>query len=79
MSLKKCVEFIKDSLNKNDNCVFITHHMPSETLIHPKYQTYEFQLYSKWFFCDMDDIIEQNKNKSMDLWAYSYFIYSFNT
>ena len=68
---KRCVDFIKDSLNKNDNCVVITHHMPSETLIHPKYQTYEFQLYSKWFFCDMDDIIKQNKDK-IKVWIYGH-------
>ena len=68
---KFCVDFIKDSIEKNDNCVVITHHMPSESLIHPKYKTLELQLYSKWFFCDMDSIIQTNKNK-IKVWIYGH-------
>ena len=68
---KKCVEFIQNCLFKNNNCIVITHHMPSESLIHSKYQTYDLQLYSKWFFCDMDAIIEQYKH-TIKVWIYGH-------
>ena len=68
---KICVDFIKDSIGKNDNCVVITHYMPSESLIDPKYQTYDMQLYNKWFFCDMDSIIQDNKDK-IKTWIYGH-------
>jgi predicted phosphohydrolase len=66
-----CVDFLKDSIAKNDNCVVITHHMPSESLIHEKYKTYNMQLYNRWFYCDMDDIIKNNKEK-IKVWIYGH-------
>ena len=68
---KICVDFIKDSISKNDNCIVITHHMPSETLIHPKYKTMDIQLYNKWFYCDMDDVIKNN-NEKIKVWIYGH-------
>jgi predicted phosphohydrolase len=66
-----CVDFLKNSISKNDNCIVITHHMPSESLIHQKYKTLEMQLYNKWFYCDMDDVIKNNKDK-IKAWIYGH-------
>jgi predicted MPP superfamily phosphohydrolase len=68
---KICVDFLKDSISKNDNCIVITHHMPSESLIHPKYKTMDIQLYNKWFYCDMDDVIKNN-NEKIKVWIYGH-------
>jgi predicted phosphohydrolase len=66
-----CINFLKDIISKNDNCIVITHHMPSESLIHQKYKTLEMQLYNKWFYCDMDNVIKNNKEK-IKAWIYGH-------
>jgi len=30
---KQCIEFLEKSINSNDNCIVITHHIPSSSLI----------------------------------------------
>ncbi len=66
------VEFLEDALINNENCIIITHHVPSESLIDTKYKTKEMAPYNQWFYCNMDEFIEKNKNKMLDIWSYSY-------
>jgi predicted phosphohydrolase len=49
-----CVDFLEDALINNDNCIVITHHVPSDTLIDVKYKTHDMIPYNQWFYCDMD-------------------------
>jgi hypothetical protein len=64
---KQCIEFLEKSINSNDNCIVITHHIPSSSLIDIKYKTIDMLPYNKWFYCDLDNI-----NKILVLWTYSY-------
>jgi len=65
------VDFLEDSLENNDNCVVITHHMPSKSLIDIKYTTQEMQPYNQWFYCNMDNLIEKNQKK-IKCWIYGH-------
>jgi predicted phosphohydrolase len=65
------VDFVKDALQKNENCIIITHHVPSNDLIDIKYKTREMMPYNQWFYCDMDDLIETNGNK-IKCWIYGH-------
>jgi predicted phosphohydrolase len=66
-----CVNFLNDALEKNNNCIVITHHMPSNTLIKPIYKTPESLPYNQWFYCDMLETIELNKEK-IKCWIYGH-------
>ena len=66
-----CVDFLQDALQKNENCIIITHHMPSESLINIKYNTPQMLPYRQWFYCNMDDLIEINGNK-IKYWIYGH-------
>ena len=65
------VEFLKDTLQKNENCIIITHHMPSESLIDIKYKTKQMLPYNQWFYCNMDNLIETKKDK-IKCWIYGH-------
>jgi len=65
------VEFLEDALINNENCIIITHHVPSESLIDTKYKTKEMAPYNQWFYCNMDEFIEKNKNK-IKCWIYGH-------
>lgn len=54
---QECVSFLENALNNNDNCIVITHHMPSEKLIHQKYKTWSMIKYNQWFYCNMEHLI----------------------
>jgi len=72
----QCVEFLKDALDNPDNkdCVVMTHHLPSYSLIDPKYKTrgqsspYDI---NQWFYCDMDDTIKKH-NAKIKCWFYGH-------
>ena len=66
-----CVDFLEDALQKNDNCIIITHHVPSNSLIDIKYKTSKMLPYNQWFYCNMDDLIETNKDK-IKCWIYGH-------
>ena len=68
---RSSVEFLENTVNKNENCIIITHHMPSEYLIDIKYKTKDMLSYNQWFYCDMDNLIETNKNK-IKCWIYGH-------
>ncbi len=65
------VKFLEDTLLNNEKCIIITHHMPSESLIDIKYKTTTMQPYNQWFYCNMDELIETNKNK-IKCWIYGH-------
>ena len=67
----ECVDFLKNALKKNDNCIIITHHIPSESLVNTKYKTPDMLPYNQWFYCDMDEFIKVNKDK-IKCWFYGH-------
>jgi predicted phosphohydrolase len=66
-----CIEFLENILQNNENCIIITHHVPSYFLIDKKFKSEEMLLYNQWYYCDMDGIIETNKNK-IKCWIYGH-------
>lgn len=67
----KSVEFLTNTLRNNENCVVITHHVPSYSLIDDKYKTPEMVKYNQWFYCDMTNVIELYRNK-IQCWIYGH-------
>jgi predicted phosphohydrolase len=65
------VDFLEDVLQKNENCIIITHHVPSNSLIDIKYKTQKMRPYNQWFFCNMDDLIEKYNSK-IKCWIYGH-------
>jgi len=65
------VDFLEDTLQKNEKCIIITHHVPSNSLIDKKYKTPQMQHYNQWFYCNMDDLIEIYKDK-IKCWIYGH-------
>ena len=65
------IDFLQHALEKNENCIVITHHVPSNSLIDLKYKTPEMIPYNQWFYCNMDDLIKINKNK-IKYWIYGH-------
>jgi len=69
---KVCVNFLEEALENNySQCVVITHHVPSYSLINDKYKTSEINNYNQWFYCDMDNFIEKKKDK-IKCWIYGH-------
>jgi len=68
---KLSIDFLQDTLQKNENCIVITHHVPSYSLIDVKYKTLQMEPYNQWFYCNMDDLIEANVNK-IKYWIYGH-------
>lgn len=65
------VDFLQDALQNNENCIVITHHMPSSSLIDIKYKTPGMLPYNQWFYCDMDELIEKKGDK-IKCWIYGH-------
>jgi predicted phosphohydrolase len=68
---KLSIDFLQDTLQKNENCIVITHHVPSYSLIDVKYKTLQMEPYNQWFYCNMGDLIEANVNK-IKYWIYGH-------
>ena len=75
---KKCnrlhmlsVDFLENALKINDNCIIITHHLPSHSLIDIKYKKQNMLPYNQWFASNMDDFIKTNKDK-IKSWFYGH-------
>lgn len=66
-----CTDFLEKCIEKNDNCIIITYHLPSESLIDNKYKVPNMIQYNQWFYCNLDSFIEKNKNK-IDCWIYGH-------
>ena len=65
------IAFLQDTLQKNENCIIITHHVPLYSLIDVKYKTLQMLPYNQWFYCNMDDFIELNESK-IKYWIYGH-------
>lgn len=65
------VDFLEDALKNNENCIVITHHVPSNSLIDIKYKTQKMFPYNQWFYCNMDELIGKNRNK-IKCWIYGH-------
>ena len=65
------IDFLEDVLQKNENCIIITHHVPLYSLIDEKYKTLQMIPYNQWFYCNMDDFIEANVSK-IKYWIYGH-------
>lgn len=66
-----CIDFLEDTLQNNENCIIITHHMPSNSLIDIKYKSQQMLPYNQWFYSNMDDFIETNGHK-IKYWIYGH-------
>jgi len=67
------VEFLETALQRPENkeCVVITHHLPSGSLIDPRYTTSPFSHYNEWFYCDLDKMIKRDSAK-IKCWFYGH-------
>jgi predicted MPP superfamily phosphohydrolase len=68
---EECIAFLEDAVWDNTNCIVITHHVPSNSLIDAKYKVGMMLPYNQWFYCDMDKFIEKNKVK-IKCWIYGH-------
>ena len=68
---EECVEFLTKTVELNNNCVVISHHVPSFSLTDDKYKIPSLMPYQQWFNCDMDDFIEKNQDK-LKCWIYGH-------
>jgi len=67
------IDFLKNAICNNKNCIVITHHMPSESLIDKKYKTPNTKPYNQWFFSNMDKFIGTKKiKKRIKCWVYGH-------
>lgn len=68
------VAFLRDTLKKHDNCIIITHHLPSGTLIDWKYRTKSMKHYNQWFFSNLDDLIKvySSYENKIKFWIYGH-------
>ena len=68
---RMCVDFLEDAVEHNDNCIIITNHMPSPSLVDIKFKTPRMLPYNQWFYCNMDDFMETNQKK-IKCWIYGH-------
>lgn len=61
---EESIEFFRNNIREGD--VVLTHHVPSNQLISPKWLGSEL---NRYFVCDMEDVIEDNKP---GLWVYGH-------
>jgi predicted phosphodiesterase len=64
-------EFLDTTLRNHENCVVITHHVPSESLIDVQYKTPRMMPYNQWFYSPMDDLISLHREK-ITCWIYGH-------
>jgi predicted phosphohydrolase len=68
---KICIEFLKETIQNNENCIVITHHVPSFSLIDVKYKNLKMMPYNQWFYCNLDEVIETYQMK-IKYWIYGH-------
>lgn len=68
---EKSKQFLNEILAQHENCILITHHIPSKSLIDEKYMVPDMVHYNQCFYSDMDEFIEANKNK-IKCWIYGH-------
>jgi predicted MPP superfamily phosphohydrolase len=65
------VDFLERAIDDSQNCVVITHHVPSSSLIDVKYKTERMLPYNQWFYADMDELIRAKGDK-IKCWFYGH-------
>jgi predicted phosphohydrolase len=66
------VDFLEDALNSTaEDCVVITHHVPSPNLTDVKYKTSKMLPYNQWFHCDMESLMSSYQEK-IKCWVYGH-------
>ena len=65
---ESCAKFLHYTLGINNNCIVITHHLPSHKLIDPKYKG---SPHNQWYCCDLDYLIELYKD-DIKFWFYGH-------
>jgi predicted phosphohydrolase len=68
---KVCVEFLENTVQENSNCIIISHHIPSNSLIDMRYKTPNMLPYNQWFYCNMDEFIKTHGSK-IKCWIYGH-------
>jgi predicted phosphodiesterase len=68
---KICVSFLEETIKNNNNLIIITHHVPSNDLIDIKYKVSSMISYNQWFYCNLDYLINENKDK-IKCWIYGH-------
>jgi predicted phosphodiesterase len=68
---KKCINFLEETLKKNNNCIITTHHVPSNRFVDPKYNTSTLKLRHQWFYNDLDKLIDRYTSK-INCWIYGH-------
>jgi len=64
---QQSIAFLEEAL-QHENCVVITHHLPSRSLIHPKYLSPEMKPYNQWFYCDLNYLFSER----IKCWFYGH-------
>ncbi len=62
------VDFLETELETKENCVVITHHIPSSDFIDPKYKTAKMRPYNQWFASDLQHLFRPN----IKAWIYGH-------
>jgi len=65
-----CKSFLEQTVEKHDNCIVITHHIPSEALIDKKYKCPSSSPYNQWFYVNMEDFMKRQSN--IKCWIYGH-------
>lgn len=65
------IDFLEETVSKNNKCIIITHHLPSNDLIDIKYKTARMRPYNQWFYCDMEPFIDTYK-ANISCWIYGH-------
>jgi len=65
-----CIDFLINTLKTigNISTIIITHHIPSKSLIHPKYKSIKHL--HQWFYSDLDNLIQTYPN--IKYWFYGH-------
>lgn len=72
---KNAFEMLQNTLNmsqyQNKHFIIITHHVPLDDLIHPKYISPPYNKYNQWFAANMKYFFNHHENQII-LWIYGH-------
>jgi len=66
------VQFLENTLQHlPNNCIIITHHLPSYLLVDQKFKNSFFEPYNQWYYSNLDSLINLHKDKII-CWIYGH-------
>ena len=68
---RQSVEFLETSLACHDNCIVVTHHLPSYHLIDKQFKTLRYAPYNQWFASDLNPLMETHQSR-IRAWFYGH-------